>query len=49
VVINEPIADKRFQLKGVTITGVSPRRLQVRRTLGRSEKPLSSRKISKER
>jgi hypothetical protein len=46
VVIKLAIADKRFQLKGATKIGVCPRGDQVRRTLGRSENPLSSRKIS---
>jgi hypothetical protein len=46
VVIRLAMADKRFQLKGAIRIGVCPRGDQVRRTLGRSEKPLSSRKIS---
>lgn len=38
--------DSRFQLKGCLSTGVWPRGAQVRRTLGRWEKPASSQKTS---
>jgi len=42
------MAESRFQLNGEMKIGVCPRGDQVRLTLGRSEKPLSSRKTSRD-